>query len=110
MRVQTNLHDEDPKPIEQDPNDSEEERQYEDVDQETLDKEFEHEIQNDDGVEGPHLLKDKEIEELLEKAKKNSLDVLHNSADISKRREIISDNQKAIIENQNKVADMIAKK
>ena len=60
--------DDDPKPIEQDPNDSEEERQYEDVDQETLDKEFEHEIQNDDGVEGPHLLKDKEIEELLEKA------------------------------------------
>ena len=60
--------DDDPKPIEQDPNDSEEERQYEDVDQETLDKEFEHEIQDDDGVKGPHLLKDKEIEELLEKA------------------------------------------
>ena len=60
--------DDDPKPIEEDPNDSEE-GQYEDVDQETLDKEFEHEIQNDDdGVEGPHLLKDKEIEELLEKA------------------------------------------
>ena len=45
----------DPKPIEEDPNESEEERQYEDVDQETLDKEFEHE-KDDDGVKG-HILK-----------------------------------------------------
>tara|TARA_B100000965_G_scaffold29825_1_gene22072 strand:- start:12569 stop:14449 length:1881 start_codon:yes stop_codon:yes gene_type:complete len=67
-KQQLSNKDDDPKPIEEDPTDPEEERQYEDVDQETLDKEFEHEIQDDDGVEGPHLLKDKEIEELLEKA------------------------------------------
>jgi len=67
-KLQLSNKDDDPEPIEEDPNDSEEERQYEDVDQETLDKEFEHEIQDDDGVKGPHLLKDKEIEALLEKA------------------------------------------
>ena len=76
--------DDDSKPIEEDPNDSEEERQYEDVDQETLDKEFEHEIQDDDGVKGPHLLKDKEIEELLEKADPETLEEVAKELGVEK--------------------------
>ena len=49
------------------------------------------------------------LQEILAKAKKNSMDVLYNSAEISKRREAISENQKKIIDNQNRVADMITK-
>ena len=50
----------------------------------------------------------KKLEQLHEKARKNSMEVLLNSADISKRREVISENQKAIIENQTEVAKMIS--
>ena len=38
---------------------------FEDVDDQVLEKEYE---EDDDGVKGPHLLKDAEIEELLNKA------------------------------------------
>ena len=42
---------------------------------------------------------EQKLNKLFERAKSNSMEVLLNSADISKRREVISDNQKAIIEN-----------
>ena len=51
-----------------------------------------------------------ELEILDDKAKKNSMNVLLNAADISKRRGLISDNQKAIMENQEEVAKMISYK
>ena len=50
----------------------------------------------------------KKLKILDEKSKKNSMKVLLNAADISKRRGVISDNQKAIMENQEKVAKMIS--
>jgi len=81
-KQQLSNKDDDPKPIEEDSNDSEEERQYEDVDQETLDKEFENE--DDDGVKGPHLLKDKEIEELLEKADPETLEEVAKELGVEK--------------------------
>ena len=45
---------------------------------------------------------------LDEKTKKNSMQILINAADISKRRGLISDNQKEILENQEQVAKMIS--
>ncbi len=51
---------------------------------------------------------EQKLNKLFERAKSNSMEVLLNSADISKRREVISDNQKAIIENQREVAKMIS--
>ena len=64
-KEQLSNKDDDSKPIEEDPNDPQE--QYEDVDQETLDKEFEQEIQDDDGVE--ELLQKADPEVLEEVAK-----------------------------------------
>jgi hypothetical protein len=47
---------------------------------------------------------------LDKKAKNNSMEVLLNAAEISKRRDLISENQKKIIENQEEVARMISSK
>ena len=52
----------------------------------------------------------KKLKSLDKKAKKNSMQVLLNAADISKRRGLISDNQKGIMENQGEVARMISSK
>jgi hypothetical protein len=52
----------------------------------------------------------KRLANLYDKAKKTSVEVLFNAADISKRRDLISENQKAIIENQESVAQMISSK
>ncbi|PQM60944.1 MAG: hypothetical protein CML40_05170 [Rhodobacteraceae bacterium] len=52
----------------------------------------------------------KKLKSLDKKAKKNSMQVLLNAADISKRRGLISDNQKGIMENQEEVARMISSK
>ncbi len=49
------------------------------------------------------------IDDLAEKARKNSIDVLMNSAEIASRRERINENQKIIIQNQLNVAKMISK-
>ena len=57
-----------------------EEMKYEDVDQETLDKEFE----DEEPVKGPHLLKDKEIEELLEKADPQTLEEVAKELGVEK--------------------------
>ena len=57
-----------------------EEMKYEDVDQETLDKEFE----DEEPIKGPHLLKDKEIEELLEKADPEVLEEVAEALEIEK--------------------------
>jgi hypothetical protein len=50
------------------------------------------------------------LDSLYQKAKKNSMDVLLNSAEISKRREVINEGQSAIIEDQNDVARIISRK
>ena len=50
----------------------------------------------------------KKLKSLDKKAKKNSMQVLVNAADISRRRGLISENQKAIMENQENVAKMIS--
>ena len=50
----------------------------------------------------------KRLRVLDDKAKKNSMQVLFNAAEISKRRDLISENQKQMIENQEEVARMIA--
>ena len=57
-----------------------EEMKYEDVDQETLDKEFE----DEEPIKGPHLLKDKEIEELLEKADPETLEEVAKELGVEK--------------------------
>ena len=57
-----------------------EEMKYEDVDQETLDKEFE----DEESIKGPHLLKDKEIEELLEKADPETLEEVARELGVEK--------------------------
>ena len=50
----------------------------------------------------------KRLRVLDDKAKKNSMQVLFNAAEISKRRDLISENQKQMIENQEEVARMIS--
>ena len=52
----------------------------------------------------------KQLKILDDKAKKNSIEVLFNAAEISKRRDLISENQKQILENQEAVARMISSK
>ncbi len=59
-------------------------------------------------IRGLAKVNSKKLTVLNEKSKKNSMKVLLNAADISKRRGIISENQKAIMENQEKVAMMIS--
>lgn len=50
----------------------------------------------------------KKLKSLDQIAKKNSMQVLLNAAEISKRRDLISENQKSIMENQDDVARMIS--
>ena len=50
------------------------------------------------------------LKKLDKKARTNAMEVLFNAAEISKRRDLISDNQKDIMENQEEVARMISSK
>ena len=50
------------------------------------------------------------LKKLDKKARTNSMKVLFNAAEISKRRDLISDNQKEIMENQEEVSKMISSK
>jgi hypothetical protein len=52
----------------------------------------------------------KKLKILDNRAKTNSLEVLYNAAEISKRRDAITENQKTILENQEAVARMISSK
>ena len=75
----------DPKPIEEDTKDPDVQMEealdgekFEDVDDQVLEEEY---ISDDDGVKGPHLLKDNELKELLENAEPEVLEEVAKELD-----------------------------